>query len=201
MFGRNHFETHFSVMLAEEILRAELEKHFDGRIHVFQRVIEPGKVKNNSACNGTATKVEMDHRYGNIWERTVTFELIVGPRRAVETPALTPLGPIKVRWEPTPLMRIEAECRVFSAKHRTDKSKEWRPHYLTIRVINENGKVEHHLVFWYEEGWVENSVFVQSQAKTAENPCPELISNQLSVVCPRIAPSLHKRREVVTGII
>jgi hypothetical protein len=182
MFGRDRFESSFSVMLAEEVLRAELQKQF-GKICVFQRVIKPGKVEGNSACKGDCSKPEMDQRYGAIWERLVTFECIIGSPSAN-----------------APLMRVEAHCRVYSVGGQK-KPTNWQPHYLNFGVFSQTGERLGTGCKYYVEGWVSDGTFTVVHGKNADNPCQAMCDGQFYAVVPALAPALHEARVPVGPVM
>jgi hypothetical protein len=172
MFGKDRQESQFSVMLAEEILRAELETTLGGKVNFYQRLIKPGKVKRNPSCEGSCSKPEMDQRHSELWAREVEFECIVGTKYQA-------------------LVRVTAGCRLYSVGNQK-KPAHWQPHKLHFEIRDSSGERIGNGCKFYTEGWVGDGYRTWPHAKNADNPCEEMCNTQLCVVVPGMAPALHK---------
>lgn len=179
MFGKNKTERSFSIMLAEEVLRAELKKFYGGEIKFFQCDIDV-----------TSASVERDSLTISDFERQACPELVNG--RLVEITAI--IGPFGFLYPVTSdrrreLRRVEAECRVFSVLGSVVV---WRPHFLRVLVKDEYARVVEIFHRHYEGGLILNSRF----EKDADNPCQDMCNSQIPVNYPKTGLNV----ELHTGI-
>ena len=178
---RSKSERSFSIMLAEEILRAELKRLYGDKIKFFQCDIVATQT---SPAGGSQTNIS------NLESRM----LLVKPRssirkRTVKISAI--IGPFEWRCPTNPsydrscnLRHVEAECRIFCFE---ESAVYWQPHFLIFTVYDYNGCVKSTLDCYYEDGKVDG----EKMAKNNKNPCQDMVDSQVPVHYPSINPELH----------
>lgn len=170
MFGRkkSRSERPFSLMLAEELLRAELKRLYGGSIKFFQCDIV---AKNLEIDAGLETSEETDYRhsYGTagMKAKLISINAIIGP-----------IGRF--------LKRVEAECRVFTF---AQSAANWKPHFLWMVIKSEDGVVDISTnEFCYQAGRTHGGFFFE---KNAENPCLDMCASQTAANYPGLNKELH----------
>ena len=179
---RNRSERSLSVMLAEELLRAELKKLYGDEVKLFQCDIvatPPSLVKRDDATISELERKWLAHEgmASSVSERQVNIAAIIGPFER-----LYPKNPPEDRRRK--LRRVEAVCRVFTV---TTGSVQWQPHFLKFVVKNEYGQVVDTTERNYEGGCVDD----KDSAKNADNPCRDMSDSQAGVNYPSIYRELH----------
>ena len=183
MFNKkSRSERSFSVMLAEELLRAELKKLYGDEVKLFQCDIvtaPPSLVKRDSATISEPERESLAHDWmaGSVSERQVNIAAIAGP---FERPY--PENPPEDRRRK--LRRVEAVCRVYTI---TTGSVQWQAHYLKFVVKNEYGQV----VSTEERNYAGGRVNGEESAKSAENLCQDMSDSQTGANYPSIHRELH----------
>jgi len=166
-------ERPFSVMLAEELLRAELRKLYGDGIKILQCVISgspPAHKKNRNDSTITALEESNVYAFERVWERELQLDGRVGPFGR-----LYPENPLEDRRRVG--RNFIASCRLFSVETNVII---WRPHYLLFSLYEEHGQpmtiTEKR---FYEDGRLLN----EPHFKNAENSCQEM--------CDTV-PALHQ---------
>lgn len=181
MFGRkkNRSERSFSIMLADELLRAELKRLYGEEVKIFQSDIEAtSPASKKSPQDTTISEVEQRWFTDKTIERYVTIKVIVGPfeRLYPENP------PEDYRRR---LRRVEAICRLFSVETGVTQ---WRPHFLFLAVSDDTGKALDTVYQCYEAGC---GIEGEACSQTAPNPCQDMCASQTDCHYPSIYPALH----------
>jgi len=172
MFGKSSLKLSFSMMLAVELLRAEMQKLYGGGIKFFYCDVEAGKVnRTDKGDKRSLTETEIydlsrDWSHHHLKERIIRITALVGP-----------LGPL---FSPTfkedrrrKLARVEADCRLFSTETGCIW---WKPHYIGFSVrVESEGQLRPSAVI-YESG----RCFGLHHRGTAisTNPCQEMCDSQ-----------------------
>jgi hypothetical protein len=183
MFNKkSRSERSFSVMLAEELLRAELKKLYGDEIKFFQCDIVASPVSETVPDHHTMTLAEencLGHFQPKEWiiERHVEIVAIIGPFER-----LYPENPPNDRRRR--LRRIEAACRVFSSEPGCIH---WQTHFLTFSVKDDSGNTITVIERYYKDGRVRGA----RVCGKAENPCKIMSDSQTDANYPRIYPKLH----------
>jgi len=184
MFGnkKNRSERSFPVMLAEELLRAELKKLYGDEVKLFQCDIvatPPLLVKHDSVTISEPERESLAHDWmaGSVSERQTNIAAIAGPFER-----LYPENPPEDRRHK--LRRVEAICRVYTI---TTGSVQWQAHYLKFVVKNEYGQV----VSTVERNYAGGRLDGKESAKNAENPCQDMSDSQTGANFPSIYWELH----------
>ncbi len=178
-------ERPFSIMLAEELLRFELQRRFGKGIRIFSCNIKATPVAVKTAQGDTASHREDRFDLGGK-ERSVNIRALVGP-----FDQLFPENPPEDRRRQ--LRRVEAACRLFSTEGLFTV---WWPHFLEMTFITEevvkgkNPKDSRTFYFikqkrvvvtqFYESG-VRDGVL---HRKNAQNPCEDMCESQLGTSVP-----------------
>lgn len=185
MFNKkSRSERSFSVMLAEELLRAELKKLYGDEVKLFQCDIvatPPSLVKRDSVTISEPERESLAHDWmaGSVSERQVNIAAIAGPFER-----LYPENPPEDRRRK--LRRVEAVCRVYTI---TTGSVQWKAHYLKFVVKNEYGQMVATSVTHYEAGRVDGGETRKSEV--SENPCRDMSDSQTRANYPGIHRELH----------
>lgn len=159
MFARSFQSTQpFSIRLADEIMRSELDAHFGRNLRVLQymRILseQPSGLERGDP---TYTAKELEG-------------MCRGRHRYVEIKAL--VGPVDAELGHT--AEVAVVCRLF-----TDSAGHWYPHFIALAVMGAKQSTPVvRLRRVYEEGWMSNSSSASVVHKNAENPCLEMCSLQ-----------------------
>ena len=174
MFGKKKSRTErsFSVMLAEETLRAELKKLYGDGIKIFQNIFVAGppvvlKSSIDSITDFERTELEKKWMKGTILVREVEIEALVGPFERIY-----PDNPPEDRRRR--LRPIDAICRIYSFE--SGSCSHWQVHYLHLEVF-EGGEIAElkGYDFVYENGLIRG----ERSAKNTDFPCQEMINSQI----------------------
>src|SRR3989344_4358160 len=173
MFGskKNRSERSFSVMLAEELLRAELKKLYGDGVKLFQCDIvatPPSVVKRDSVTISERERESLarDWMADSVSERQVNVVAIAGPFER-----LYPENPPEDRRRK--LRRVEAVCRVYTI---TTGCVLWQAHFLKFVGKDECGRV----VATEERNYAGGRVDGRESATNSENPCQEMYDSQVA---------------------
>ena len=183
MFNKkSRSERSFSVMLAEELLRAELKKLYGDEVKLFQCDIvatPPSLVKRDSVTISEPERESLAHDWmaGSVSERQVNVVAIAGPFGR-----LYPENPPEDRRRK--LRRVEAACRVYTI---TTGSVQWQAHFLKFVVKDEYGQV----VATEERNYAGGCVDDKESATNDENPCQDMSDSQVAANYPSIHRELH----------
>lgn len=141
MFGKKkrRAERSFSMMLAEELLRAELRKLFGDEVKFFQCDTEATTACKLKRGGCPPTRIEQEF-HGADKERFVAIDAVIGPFERV-----FPDNPPEDKRRCA--RKVKAECRLFSIEGGCTF---WRPHYLAFTVIDDRNHSTSH-GFCYEE--------------------------------------------------
>jgi hypothetical protein len=163
------------MMLAEEILRAELKKLYGDNIKIFQcDIVATSIAKSNMV--GTRSLMEVGYA-ATAKERYVNIVAIVGPFERVY-----PNNPPEDKRRTT--RRVKAEIRLFSIESAVNY---WRPHVLTMAIFNESVQ-ENRKIFTYEDGFWGCGKFSR-QEEDAKNPCEDMVVSQIQPEYPQVSRS------------
>lgn len=178
-------ERTFSIMLVEEILRAELRRWSGNNVQFLHCDITATPVSEVIQIGANISDSERDlvvrpSMRGSCFERTVKIAAIIGTLE----PAF-PNNPVEEKRKK--LRRVEATCRLFTTE---SGARYWKPHFLTWVVKNEYGQsVE-------SDGcrYVNGSVHGCYQKKNAENPCEDMVASQIPANYPMFHGELHGQK-------
>lgn len=169
---KNHrSERSFSVMLAEELLRAELGQLYGHKIKLFRCDITatfPSKVKCESATISEPEREALAHDWmaGSVNERQVNITAIAGPFER-----LYPENPPEDRRHK--LRRVEAVCRVYAIKIGYLL---WQAHYLNFVVKDESEQV----IATENRNYADGRVNGEESVMNANNPCRDMTDSQFT---------------------
>lgn len=162
----------FSMMLAQELLRAELQKRYGPEIKIFQcsMTATPPTQKTTLLSSYTSEEENLFRRGGcyvqSIFERSVEITALVGPFER-----LYPENPPEDRRRR--LRKVQVECRMFSTSTSVVI---WRPHFFSISVwLDNEGRKMDIFTCVYEDGFV---IHHHPGTKNADNPCADMVENQ-----------------------
>lgn len=178
-------ERSFSIMLAEEILRAELEIFCEKKVQFFRCDITATQVHENLEIRSNISEVERDlvvrpSMRGTCFERYVRIEAIVGPfERCFSN------NPQEDRRRE--LRRVEATCRLFTTE---SGARYWKPHFLNYVIKDSYGFEVHDAELLYEDGSVDGL----RRERNAMNPCKDMVASQIPANYPMFHPELHGRQ-------
>jgi hypothetical protein len=169
---KSRSERAFSVMLVEELLRAELKKLYGDELKFFQcdMVASPRSlVKCNNITISRPEYEFLDHDYGagSVVERQVNIRAVVGPFGRLYAGNPPEDRRRKLCW-------VEAVCRIFTI---TTGSIQWQVHFLRFTVKDENGQLITTEKRNYEDGRIDG----RESAKNADNLCRDMTDNQIGV--------------------
>lgn len=190
MFGKkkNRSERSFSIMLAEELLRAELKKLYGDEIKIFRCDIEATPPAESTYKVGDDSANISDEEW-KVWHlilkhrdagenmrnpmlaRTVNFAAVIGPlcERCV------PSNPSGDRRRQLGL--VKAVCRLFSIETGCVW---WRPHFLKFVVTDGLLNCYNGVEVCYEYGLMDG----KERLKDRENPCQDMCDMQTSANYP-----------------
>ena len=175
-------ERGFAVMLAEELLRAELArvrgKLFFFKFDIFgdsEHVLIVQELEITDLEDRWCPRLERPKDYAKC--RLIKMTALVGPfeRFYPENP------PEDHRRK---LRHVAAVVRVFTIETGCTF---WRPHYLLYSMQDENGLATEGDVRYYESGWDRGN----RREKDADNPCIAMVDSQIPANYPSIYPALH----------
>lgn len=176
-FGRSRTEHSFSVMLAVEILRAELQA-----LAIESREIKFFQLKTSATKPRQTTLGQKD-----LTEKEVKDLNLCGPSSMSETRFVYIegiVGPFERCYPNNPpedkrrnLRKVEAFARIFSA---TGSCRIWEPHYLLFNLTPEGDRDPKEMMECiYENGAVSWEIPGQVE-KNAIHPCPEMHVSQVA---------------------
>ncbi|MCC6290962.1 hypothetical protein IT398_02760 [Candidatus Nomurabacteria bacterium] len=167
--GKSSLKLSFSIMLAQEILRAELQKLYGKEIWFFRCDIAPTKVflVKKTDCTLMArltTGVGLTRVSTETKERYIGITALVGP-----------LGPL---YSPTfaedkrrKLAKVVASCRLFS---KETSCIWWLPHYISLYIEEEGASMGVEKLLIYESGSLDGSHYDLN----SQNPCADMCDSQ-----------------------
>jgi len=172
-------ERTFSIMLAEEILRAKLEKHYGRRINFFQCDIVSSPIKEVKHTGEEITNKEIEAlRYHPTRERRVEINAIIGPFER-----LYPGNPPEDKR--CRARRAEAILRLFDVG---TGSVQWELHYLFLNIFNDGGTIVNCFRCFFQDGIFQH----KQQSKNNENHCQAMCDSQIDANYPGTNPELHR---------
>ncbi|MBI2475371.1 hypothetical protein HYV69_03030 [Candidatus Uhrbacteria bacterium] len=165
MFGKVRSERSFSLCLAEELLRAELRKHFGDEVKIFQMNMVATKPIKQFPQPVTLTDLEINQSWSKHWERYITMVGRFGPvgRLYPDNP------PEDLRGR---IFLIEAKCRLFSIESGCVM---WRPHFMRYTITTDEGFNHAQVVRLYEDGRVYGGRLTML---VPDNPCHVMVASQ-----------------------
>jgi hypothetical protein len=182
MFGlkrakKQKIASSFSIMLAEELLRAELEAHYKEklgyRIQIFQLIVvaSPPATYPRTRLGAFQTEMEKQFFSDKTLERFIDIKAIIGPFEK-----LYPANPAEdLRCH---MRTVEANCRLFSVEESVTK---WKPHFLHVEIKDHwRNQVEHIWKFYETGSWGDAEIGTfRHQRKDSENPCAAMCASYI----------------------
>ena len=157
--GKWQSERAFSLMLAEELLRAELQKLYGNGIKLFRCKMVATMPTNRRIKIGTcASDSELAQCNRPTRERYVEVRALIGP------------------FGSSQLLAVSAICRLFNNAPTTTAVR-WQPHLFYFVVENEQGHTQDERVLYYEGGYDPLGVL---HSANAENPCADMVNSQMA---------------------
>ncbi len=164
---KNKSERSFSIMLAEELLRAELKKALGDHLRIFQCDIKATPITEVHHRNEDISYFEREAVFNRkICERFVTLHAIIGPFEKV-----CPENHFDNRCS---LRRIETNVRLYSSKD-SNGDIWWRPHYLIAQMFNHHMIRCGYIISRYASGVVKSMVGNHGEDS---NPCQDMCDSQ-----------------------
>jgi len=154
----------FAAMLAEELLRKELQEKYGPDIFLFKfrtRILP-------------VVKSRVQHTVTDITEREQSLRELRGRRIHMSTF----IGPVASSAEPKKqsILSVEAFVRLFSTEDHI-----WEPHYMHLFYFTEAGAPMTTLTYCYEPGVIEEGgkgVYYGVPGQPNGNPCAVMVKMQ-----------------------
>ncbi len=171
LFERNYrSESPFTIMLAEEVFRAELRKLYGEKVKIFRRDISAPSLANVFRFNDP----------GDVVKRIVTIKAIVGPFENIFEPSYE--GDKRGNT-----MRVSANCTLQATKGEAGgQATLWRPEriYITCNGTRVVKPAKHLVIYDRPDLKGRNSMLGDYAATEAENPCADMCASQFSIDYP-----------------
>lgn len=175
MFGKkkSRAERSFSMMLVEELLRAELRKLYGDAVKFFHCDTVATAACKPRYKTHTLTKIEQELHWADK-ERFVTIDAVIGPFERV-----FPNNPPEDKR--CRARKVKAQCRLFSIEGGCTF---WRPHFLVFTVTDDNGG-HASSGYCYEDGVIDdlpqNMLGFRSNFtwEVVQNPCADMCYSQV----------------------
>ena len=155
------------MMLAEEILRAELRKLYGDETKIFQCDVIATPIV-NTAIGGVRSLTEVGF-LDAAKERYISIVAVIGPFER-EYPANPPEDKRRK------IRRLEARTRLFSIEGGATF---WRPHFMRLELFSDSAPSVFRW-YCYEDGFVdEHPDFFVRMHKSDKNPCEDMVDSQI----------------------